>query len=51
MLRIERPLTESQEREETRDGEGDGLLLLGLLAASWVVALGVGWVVWRLAPF
>lgn len=28
----------------------NGLLLLGAFAFSWVVAIGIGWVIWQLLP-
>jgi hypothetical protein len=31
--------------------EGEGFLFMAVLAASWMIAIGLGWVVWRLAPF
>lgn len=30
--------------------EGEGLLLLGVLAVSWMIAVGIGWVIWRVSP-
>lgn len=29
---------------------GEGLVFLGVLAGSWAIAIGVGWVIWRVAP-
>lgn len=34
-----------------RRGEGEGLLFLAALVGSWVLALALGWLVWRLSPF
>lgn len=51
MLRIEGKQTEPHDDFVRPHGaEGEGLLLLGVLAASWGIAIGVGWVIWRIAP-
>ena len=51
MLRIEGKQTESpQEIVRERASEGEGLLFLGILAASWMIAIGIGWVLWQMAP-
>lgn len=51
MLRIEGKQTESHDDLVRPHGvEGEGLLLLGVLAASWMIAIGLGWLVWRIAP-
>jgi hypothetical protein len=34
-----------------RRGEDEGLLFLAALLGSWVLALVLGWLVWRLSPF
>jgi hypothetical protein len=34
-----------------RRSEGEGLLFLAALVGSWVLALALGWLVWRLSPF
>lgn len=51
MLRIEgEPAERRDDVAPERAAEGDGLLFLAMLAASWVIAIGVGWVIWRMAP-
>jgi len=51
MLRIEGKQTETPvEAAPHHLSEGEGLLFLGVLAASWMIAIGVGWVIWRMAP-
>ena len=50
MLRIQGRASEYSEASPPRHTEGDGLLFLLVLAGSWVIALGVGWVIWRVAP-
>jgi hypothetical protein len=41
---------DGSEVAEGYSSEGDGLLFLGVLTASWAVAIGFGWIVWRLTP-
>lgn len=51
MLRIQERSSEySSEAAPPRHSEGDGLLFLLVLAGSWAIAIGVGWVIWRMAP-
>jgi hypothetical protein len=51
MLRIDGKQTESpQEMVRDHSSEGEGLLFLGVLVASWMIAIGVGWVLWQLVP-
>lgn len=51
MLRIEGKQTESHE-EIVREhiSEGAGLMFLAVLAASWMIAIGIGWALWQLSP-
>ena len=50
MLRIEGKQTERSDGVVREHGaEGEGLLLLGVLAASWMIAIGIGWLIWRMA--
>ncbi len=52
MLRIEGKQTESPvEVKRHHLSEGEGLLFLCVLAASWAIAIAVGWLVWQIAPF
>ncbi len=52
MLRIESKQTEKPTALPPRHmGEGEGLLFLGVLLASWAIALGIGWVIWQMVPF
>lgn len=51
MLRIEGKQTKSpSEVAHRHDSEGEGLLFLGVLVASWAIAIAVGWIIWRAAP-
>lgn len=51
MLRIEGKQTElSQEIVRDHGFEGEGLLFLGILAASWMIAIAIGWVLWQMVP-
>lgn len=51
MLRIEGKSTPMRDEVARRPaGEGEGLLLLAVLAGSWVIAFAVGWVIWRMSP-
>jgi hypothetical protein len=45
------PAEAPQEITPRPSAAGEGLLFLGVLGASWLIALGVGWVIWRLSPF
>ena len=52
MLRFERKQAESATEVGSHSlAEGEALLFLGILVGSWVIAIGVGWLVWRMAPF
>lgn len=48
--------SESRQTEQRRDlpprrlGEGEGLLFVGVLLASWAIAIGIGWVIWQIVP-
>jgi hypothetical protein len=51
VLRIESKQTEVRDEvlhERTSDGEG--LMFLGVLVGSWMIAIAVGWLLWRVAP-
>jgi len=51
MLRIEGKQTETPvEARKHHLSEGEGLLFLGVLVASWMIAIGIGWVIWQVAP-
>jgi hypothetical protein len=51
MLRLEGKHTEVHEQSAHRHlSEGEGLLFLCVLAGSWLIAIGVAWVLWRMAP-
>ncbi|MDW3216981.1 MAG: hypothetical protein R8F63_00100 [Acidimicrobiales bacterium] len=51
MLRIEGKHTEQHHDPlRTHGVEGEGPLLLGALVFSWMLAIGVGWLLWRMAP-
>jgi hypothetical protein len=51
MLRIEAKQTEHPEDLARENAfEGEGLLVLGMLAASWMIAIALIWVAWRMAP-
>lgn len=45
------PAEVPQEIPPQQSAAGEGLLFLGVLGASWLLALGLGWVIWRLSPF
>lgn len=30
--------------------ENEGVLFVSVLAGSWVIAIGAGWIIWRLSP-
>lgn len=52
VLKIEgRQTKDCPEAAESHLSEGEGLLILGVLTGSWVIAIGFGWIVWRLTPF
>lgn len=51
MLRIEGRAAEvPDDSGREHSAESDGLLLLTVFALSWMIAIGVGWVIWRLSP-
>jgi hypothetical protein len=51
MLRSEGKYTEVHKRSAPEHpSEGEGILFLCVLAGSWLIAIGVAWVLWRLAP-
>jgi hypothetical protein len=51
VLRIEGKQTEVRdEAVHERATDGEGLLFLGVLAGSWMIAIGVGWLLWRMSP-
>lgn len=48
MLRIAPKQTEHPTDSDRGDAGGDGLLVLALVASSWLIAIGALWAIWRL---
>jgi hypothetical protein len=49
-LRGQAPTT-ADSQSPGRAAASGGLLFLLLLTASWMIAIGVGWVIWKILPF
>jgi hypothetical protein len=50
VLRIESKQTEVRDEAlHERASDGEGLMFLGALLGSWMIAIAVGWLVWRVA--
>lgn len=51
MLRFERKPSETTTEVRNHSvAEGEWMLFLGILVASWGIAVGVGWVIWKMTP-
>jgi hypothetical protein len=51
MLRIQGEQTETPAGVAPPDLRGgEGFLFFGVLAGSWAVVIGIGWVIWKVVP-